>query len=118
MYTNGCMSFGQACNIEKEHIRMALQGKLVCDETEGGFMYRDASKAECDRYILESFDGVVFEAKESLDAGRTLERILINHGIDPKDVFQEYKQIIGEESHKYNDYVYESDADAEDEKAE
>ena len=103
------MTFGAASNTAKAHIKMALAGKLPCGETETGFEYADAAKVECDRFILESFDSLVFEAKQGLDTGRALERVLLSFGIKPEQYFTEFMKFLSEERQKYNDYNYESD---------
>lgn len=96
-----CSTIGKYMMMIKEDVKDALQGRV-----EG----ETASKEECDKLILDSFDEAVFQLQEALVAGRTLERVAHNHGVLPNnETFQEYMKVYGEERLKYNDYKYEGE---------
>ena len=108
-YGSGLTS-GQCFNMDKERIKHALQGELVCGENEKGFIYTSASKEECERYILSAFDNAVFQCKQALDSGRANDRILREHtDLSDDKIFRLYLAYMGEESQKYNDYIYEGE---------
>ncbi len=96
-----CSTIGKYMMMIKEDIKEALQGRVEGEA---------ASKEECDKLILDSFDEAVFQLQEALVAGRTLERVAHNHGVLPNnETFQEYIKVYGEERLKYNDYEYEGE---------
>lgn len=96
-----CSTMGKYMMLLKADIKAALQGKV-----EGA----PASKEECDKLILDSFDEAVFQLQEALAAGRTLERVAHNHGVlVGGEMFQEYSKVREEERLKYNDYKYEGE---------
>lgn len=103
------LTSGQAFNKDKERIKHALKGELVCGESESGFEYAAAPKEECEEYILQAFDNAVFQCQQALTSGRVQERILRDKGFNPEDIMQDYIAYMGEESQKYNDYIYEDD---------
>lgn len=96
-----CSTIGKYMMMMKEDIKEALQGRVEGEA---------ASKKECDKLILDSFDEAVFQLQEALVASRTLERVAHNHGALPNnETFQEYMKVYGEERLKYNDYKYEGE---------
>ena len=104
------LSMGTCAEYDKERVRHALAGELICGETEeDGFMYAPASKAECDEYILGVVDEWYFQAKKLADAARATERIMQRHGFDMMQYFQEYVNEMAIASHECNDYLYEYD---------
>ena len=105
------LTFGQACNFDKERIKHALRGELMCDEDENGFVYAPASREECERYILRAYDECVYQASQSMDSGRALDRLMKNHGLVMGESYTlaEYGNLVEEEHRKFNDYVYEPD---------
>lgn len=102
------LTSGQCFNMDKERIKHALKGELVCGENEDGFIYESASQEECEKYILSAFDNAVFHCKQAHDSGRVHERILKEHTeLSDEEIFKLYIAYMGEESQKYNDYIYE-----------
>jgi hypothetical protein len=94
-----CSTMGKYMMMLKEDIKEALQGRVEGEA---------ASKEECDKLILDSFDEAVYQLQEALAAGRTLERVAHNHGVLLNhEMFQEYSKVREEERLKYNDYKYE-----------
>ena len=75
------LSFGQVMNMEKERIKHALQGELMVDEDENGFVYKKAPKEKCDRFILGAFDNAVHSCIEAYKFGRVYDYILEKNGI-------------------------------------
>lgn len=102
----GSITFGRSCNLDKERIKMALKGKLVCGENEGGFLYADASREECEQFILSAYDNVVYHALQVQDAGRAVERWMREQGI--RIPLQVYIQYAEEERKRFDDYIYEN----------
>ena len=83
----GCgITLSQSFMYDKERIKKALAGQLMCDETEDGFVYADASKEECDKYIIDAFDNAVHHALQLAHAGRAYDKILENHKIKRNSV--------------------------------
>ena len=57
----GCgVSLFQAFNYDKERLLKALDGQLMCGETEEGFEYCDAPAEECRAFIIHVFDNAVY----------------------------------------------------------
>jgi len=103
-------TIGTAAELDKERVRHALLGELVIGEDESGFIYAQAPKAECDRYILEVIDNLVYQCKELAASGRAMERIIEEHG--GMDVyFNRYVDYHAQESRRFQDYLYEQDID-------
>ena len=75
------LTAGKIFNMDKERIKHALRGELVYSEGEDGFIYRPASKEECDEFILRKFDNVVFQLLESYKFGRIYDYILEKNGV-------------------------------------
>ena len=95
------LTLGQAFNLDKERIKHALRGELVCGEDENGFKYIKNTKEACEEYILSAFDNAVHHALKANTAARALEKIAGE--VD----FKKYMEAEAEEEAKYNDYVYE-----------
>ena len=70
------ISFAAACKMDLEQIKMALIGQLVSGEDESGFYYQDAPKEACEQFVIDAYKEAVYQAKLSMAAGRTLEKIL------------------------------------------
>ena len=98
------LTFGQACNFDKERIKHALRGELMCDEDENGFVYAPASQEECERYILRAYDECVYQALQSMDSGRALDRLMKNHGLIMGESYTlaEYGNLVEEEHQRFN----------------
>lgn len=105
-YASG-LTFGKCCNLDKDRIKHALKGELFCGEDENGFLYEKASKEDCERYILQAYDNAVFHAKQAMDSGRVLDRMLRDIVGDKLDM-SKYIAYMGEETLKFNDYEFES----------
>lgn len=108
------LTFGKICMMEKEQIKQALRGKLLCGETEKGFEYAPASQEKCEKFILHAYDNVVYHALQSLDHGRAQERLLKEEGIDLLKILEKvgmprYTQYMMEASEEFDDYRYEGD---------
>lgn len=89
----GCgVSLFQAFNYDKERLLKALDGQLMCGETEEGFEYCDAPAEECRAFIIHVFDNAVYHALQGYGSGRVLEKVMSANGIDPKDsqIFKDY----------------------------
>ena len=89
----GCgVSLTQAFNYDKERLLKALDGQLICGETEDGFGYADAPEAECREFIIHVFDNAVYHALQGYSSGRALEQVMNANGIDPADnqIFKDY----------------------------
>ena len=113
-YGNG-VSMARAFSMDKERIKHALKGELICGETVNGFEYAPASREECEEYIISAFDNAVYWALEMADSGKAVERAL---GVDSineidKEYFERYveaKNAIAMERIKSHDiYVYDGD---------
>lgn len=103
------LTSGQAFMKDKERIKKALEGFLVCGEDDDGFVYAPAEKEECEKFILQTFDNAVFLCQDALAHGRALERLLKEHtNLNTVDYIKEYAEIKVEEISKYQDYKYES----------
>ena len=59
-YGNG-LRLAEVLSKDKERIKEALKGRLVCDEDENGFKYDTATQEECIRFILNKFDQRAYE---------------------------------------------------------
>lgn len=103
------MTFAADAEIDKEHVRQALCGKLPAGEDEEGFVYEDAPRAECERFILEVIDKWYHMAKLLADSGRAVERIMERHGFALN--MQEYMREVVRAEKEYDTYVYEGDLD-------
>ena len=86
------VSLTQSFNYDKERLLKALDGQLVCGESEYGFMYGDASPEDCREFIISVFDNAVFHALQGYGSGRALEKAAEANGIDIKSgqFFKDY----------------------------
>lgn len=109
-----CVTMGQSFNYDKERIKHAFKGELLCGEDEQGFIYAPASKEECEKYILSAFDNAVYHCLSSMDSGRALDRMLKDKTEDKIDFFK-YMEYLGEERLRFNDYHFELDMEWEEE---
>lgn len=105
----GVISIGQAGEYDKERVKMALQGKLMCGEDGHGFIYEDAPKEECERYILDVVDNWVWNSLNFAAHGRAMEQLMKNHRFPMHEYFREYVGLVNEENRKYRDYLTEGD---------
>ena len=104
------LTSGQCFNLDKERIKHALKGELLCGESEEGFKYAPAPKEECEEYILAAFDNAVFQCTQALASGRAYERILVQDAkLNARKIMKSYMIYIAEENKKYNDYIFEDD---------
>lgn len=107
------ISMKRAFSYDKERIKHAFAGELICSESEDGFVYAPATKAECEAYILSAFDNAVYHAIRNAATGRALERIYHMHlGKQPE--LHEYMRIVEEENRKDDiskEYIFESDVE-------
>ena len=108
------LTFGQVCNLEKAEIKQALAGKVIdyYDDDENP-VYRDGTKEETDRVILEAYDEAVFQGLQAMASGRALERLL-NESVSKRkrhQIQRDYMGYAAEELTRFNDYVYEDDCD-------
>ena len=100
------ITMGQAFAMDKERIKHALKGELMCGETEEGFEYAPATKEECDRYILSTFDNAVYHCRQANAGGVVLEGFLNRAGVNIN--LREYMEAVETEYRKYEcDYEYE-----------
>jgi len=111
-------TFGNYCNQEKEHIKAALNGKVIIYGKNGEKLLVPATKEMCDDVILQTYDRAVFQALDSMTHGRVLNQILEKHGIKSSEILLEYMTELFKENKKYNDYIPEfiDDLDEEDAK--
>lgn len=109
-YGNG-LSLVQMFNLDKERLLKALDGKLVCNETEDGFEYEDASEEECRAYIIRVFDNAVYHALQGYQSGRVLEKTAEANGIDTKSgqFFTDYLHFIDADSKEYTEEYHYGD---------
>ena len=104
------LTSGKAFMLDKERIKHALAGKLICGETDAGFEYAEAPEEECAAYILSAFDNAVFMCQKSMASGRAFERLLKKKTkMTDAEILHDLIPLIQEEETKYTDYVYESD---------
>lgn len=111
------MSLAQVAELDKERVKHALNGELVCGEDENGFVYEPATREECDRYILEVVDSWYHQAKRLADNGRAIERLCKSHGFDPMSYFHEYVLLMAEAENEYATFAYEHEIDSVQEEA-
>ena len=68
------ISFSTARMYDKERIKHAFMGELMCGEDENGFIYAPASKEECEKFILSAYDSAVYCAIQAIASTRATER--------------------------------------------
>ena len=110
------LTFGQTRNLDKERIKRALRGELVCGEDENGFIYAKANREDCERFILAAYDDCVYHAKQAMDSGRALERLLKSKGVEVGVTYtlDEYMTFTEEATREFDDYLYEDEKTQED----
>ena len=101
------ITLGRMAALDKERIRHALRGELMTGEDEHGLTYADAPREECERYILDAFDNMVYHCKELAASGCAMERVLKDRGIDMASIMTIYMTYLMDEKSKHQDYVYE-----------
>ena len=86
------VSLIQAFNYDKERLLKALDGQLMCGETEDGFEYAEATSEECRAFIISVFDNAVYHALQGYQSGRVLEKSAEANGVDIKSgqFFKDY----------------------------
>ena len=78
-----CSCLAEAGRKDLERVFNALEGKMVCGETDGCFEYCDAPKIACDNFILSAFRNVLYELMEvTARLKATEEAFEITKGID------------------------------------
>ena len=100
------LTFGQTRNMDKERIKHALCGELMCGEDEKGFVYAKATSEECAAYILSAYDDCVYHAKQAMDNGRALERLMKSKGVECTP--EEYGALMEAARLEFDDYQYEN----------
>ena len=100
------LTFGQTRNMDKERIKHALRGELMCGEDENGFVYAKATPEECAAYILSAYDNCVYHAKQAMDSGRALERLMKGKGVECTP--EEYGALMESARLEFDDYQYEN----------
>ena len=112
----GCgVSLVQAFNYDKERLLKALDGQLICGETENGFEYADAPEDECRAFIISVFDNAVYHALQGYGTGRILEKVMDANNLKTTDgqLFKDYmhfktlddlEQLESEDQYHYGDY--------------
>ena len=103
------MTMGQAAELDKERVRHALAGELMCGEDGNGFVYEPAPKDECEAYILGVVDEWYFQAKQMADSGRAMERVAAANGFRFENHMREYMDEMARTSQEYGGYVFEHD---------
>lgn len=99
------LTFGQTRNMDKERIKHALRGELMCGEDENGLVYAKATPEECAAYILSAYDDCVYHAKQAMDSGRALERLMKGKGVECTP--EEYGALMEAARLEFDDYQYE-----------
>ena len=107
-YVSG-LTMGQCAEFDKERVRHALRGELMCGEDESGFVYEAAPRQECDRYVLGVIDKWYFTAKQLADSGKAMERIMAGHGM--RVDMWEYMAELNMAEQERDGYVYEHQLD-------
>ena len=102
-YGNG-ISLAKSFMLDKERIKHAFNGELVCGENEDGFTYIHANKEMCDKFILECFENAVHMALTANASARALERIAGGAGKINIPLMAKY---LAEEEAKDTEYQYE-----------
>jgi hypothetical protein len=89
----------QAFNYDKERLLKALEGQLICGETEHGFKYEDATEEECRDFIISVFDNAVYHALKGYQSGRVLEKVMYSNGLDytSGQIFKDYMHYLSED---------------------
>ncbi len=103
-YGNGT-SLVTACTLDKEEIRHALKGEIVCDIEEDRIHYRKGTKEECEEVVLSNYNEAVFQLIEATRANKVFERYLKDRGlVISLPEFIELRGIIESEENETFDY--------------
>ena len=111
------LTLGRSCMLDKERIKHALDGEIMIDDTEDGFVYGPGTPEECKEFIISAYDNAVYWALDGLDRGRGMEALLASKGIHlGKDyTLQEYMEYMQHAKREFaGAYEYESDIVVED----
>lgn len=100
-------TIGKKGQLDKELVAHALKGELAVGETEGGWEFEEASKEDCDRFVLDVLDWWVCQCKELADSGRAMEAVMDRHGF--KLPFLEYVEERTRAASEHDDYVTEAE---------
>ena len=98
-YPSG-ISMKEMFQLEREELKMALQGKLKCGVTETGLEWCPADKEEVQAVIWEIFRNAEYWALEMAASARALERLAEKYDVDTTKHFKEYLGFMMEEKAK------------------
>ena len=102
------VSLAEMAEMEKACVRQAVRGFLAVGQNgEGEFLFDHATPEECEEYILGVLDHWYYLAKQGMDVGRALERVLENHGIKTEEYFFEFMVEYDTACKEHDNYVYE-----------
>lgn len=95
------VSLREVFRLEREGLKMALQGKIKCGMTDEGFEWCPADKEEAHAVIWEIFRNAEYWALEMAACARALERVAEKYGVGiSSDHFREYIAFKAEETSK------------------
>ncbi len=101
-----CVTFSEACAMDKERIKRALQGELIFGETDTGFVYRSETKEDCTDFVVSTYDNLVYEAIKSNAVANVLNQILEKNNI--KVPIDEFASLLNDEiKNCTKGYIYE-----------
>lgn len=104
------LTSGQTFMLDKERIKRALMGELVCGENDNGFEYAPAPQEECRKFILQAYDNAVYQCIQAHSSGRAMERLIRKETkLSDVEILQKFVPLMQEETLKYNDYEYETE---------
>lgn len=103
---------------DRERIRHAWDGELICGEDENGFLYDPADEGDCLKFILDAFDNAVHQCREAMASGRALEHMLQERIPDYPygGAFQEFMralEIEREKDARRDDYPFDEEEESE-----
>lgn len=103
------LTIGMEAELDKERIKHALNGELVVDQNEEGFVFAAAPSAdECHKDIIYRFEKYVHLAQEGMAAARAYENILKRRGVKVESMKFAIKEFMPEyecEIRKFQDFV-------------
>lgn len=70
------VTFKAACEMDREQIMKALSQQIVCGENDNGFVYDTCTKEEADKTVIDIFDSLVYQARQSNAVSRAMEKYL------------------------------------------
>ncbi|HAV90099.1 MAG TPA: hypothetical protein DCW44_02340 [Eubacterium sp.] len=101
------ISFARACAYDKERIKEALKGRLLCGEDENGFIFKEAPKEECEKFIIKAFDNAVYHARGALAAGRAMDNYLKSKHVKVNmKEYMYYRSIEEHRDYENDEYKY------------